>query len=229
MSHELRTPINVIQGYTAMLKDKVMGELTQDQEKALGKIWNESKDLLSMVESILYATHVEIQSAKVENRELNPIGFLKDIKSNYDIPLNKDLTLRWEYPSELPVIKTDTDKLRRILVNLVNNAIKFTDRGEITVTAQYCPEPKALEFKVIDTGIGIPEESIPMIFEKFYQADSSDRRLYGGIGLGLYIVKTYTEILGGQVKVESKLDKGSVFTVTIPTEALLSEPRQSGF
>jgi signal transduction histidine kinase len=218
MSHELRTPLNVIQGYTGMLKDKMMGELTQDQEKALAKILTESRGLLSMIDSVLYATSIGTRSAKVENRELSLTSFLDDVRSNYDVLVNKDLILRWEYPSELPVVKTDADKLRRILINLINNAIKFTDRGQVTVTTHYYPEAKAVEFRVIDTGIGIPDELLSMIFDKFYQVDSSDRRLYGGVGIGLYIVKTYTELLGARVEVKSKVGEGSVFTITLPTE-----------
>jgi len=139
----------------------------------------------------------------------------------------------WDCPSGLPDIKTDGTKLRHVLQNLINNAIKFTERGRVTISADISsaallPGSPAggqggggarvsyVEFKVADTGIGIPEEQLPVIFEKFHQVDSSAKRPFGGVGVGLHIVKTFTEILGGKVDVESELGKGSAFTVTIP-------------
>jgi signal transduction histidine kinase len=133
----------------------------------------------------------------------------------YVLPTNKELTLSWEYSSGT-VIKSDRERLKHILQNLINNAIKFTAKGKITISARYITESRAVEFRVADTGIGIPNDKIPLIFEMFHQVDSSETRPYGGVGLGLYIVKNFTEMLGGQVRVESELEKGSVFTVTIP-------------
>jgi signal transduction histidine kinase len=127
----------------------------------------------------------------------------------------------------LPVVKTDSEKLKHILQNLINNAIKFTERGSVTISARLTPtglSPQAsatfVEFKVADTGGGIAEEFLPVIFEKFRQVDSSETRPYGGVGMGLYIVKKFTELLGGGVEVESEPGKGSTFTVTIPCESL---------
>jgi signal transduction histidine kinase len=113
-------------------------------------------------------------------------------------------------------VVTDGGKLRQILQNLIDNAIKFTDKGKVTVSARYFPEAGSVEFKVADTGIGIPKEKLPTIFEKFRQVDSSETRLYGGVGLGLFIVRQYTELIGGRVEVESEVGKGSTVTVTIP-------------
>jgi signal transduction histidine kinase len=122
----------------------------------------------------------------------------------------------WDYPSEPWAMRTDGDKLKHILQNLINNAIKFTDEGSIGVSARYCPETGNAEFKVADTGTGIEEEMLPSIFEMFRQLDSSTSRNHDGAGLGLYIVKKYTDILGGKIDVESAVGKGSVFTVTLP-------------
>jgi signal transduction histidine kinase len=120
---------------------------------------------------------------------------------------------------------TDIQKLKRILQNLINNAIKFTERGTITVVARTRQEIEAVEFKIIDTGIGIAEENLSLIFERFQQVDSSATRLYGGVGLGLYIVKSLTGMLGGAVDVVSEPNEGSTFTVTLP---LVIDPQRQG-
>jgi signal transduction histidine kinase len=113
-------------------------------------------------------------------------------------------------------MNTDRGKLQQILQNLINNAIKFTEKGSVTISANYLSETGSVEFKVSDTGIGIPKKAVPVIFEKFRQIDSSDTRQYGGVGLGLYIIKKFTDLLGGTVRVESETGKGSIFVVTVP-------------
>jgi signal transduction histidine kinase len=102
--------------------------------------------------------------------------------------------------------------------NLVNNAVKFTEKGRVTISACYVPENKQMEFSVTDTGIGITRDKIPAIFEKFRQLDSSETRVYGGVGLGLYIAKKFTELLRGTINVKSELGKGSTFTLALPLE-----------
>jgi signal transduction histidine kinase len=100
--------------------------------------------------------------------------------------------------------------------NLVNNAIKFTEVGSVTVSAKYLADKKMMEFKIADTGIGIPKEQLPIIFDRFHQGDSSGTRAYGGMGLGLYIVKKYTDLLGATIQVESKPGQGSTFVLHVP-------------
>ena len=219
MSHELRTPLNVIMGYTGMMKDGMLGEVNPKQEEALQKVVNRSEDLLRMITEIMQATSIEAGAVKVESRDVNLVSFLDDLRSSYELPLgqlNKDLTFKWDYSPDIPTIRTDREKLKHTLQNLINNAVKFTDRGYVSISARYVPETKVVKFKVADTGIGIQEEMLPSIFEIFRQVDSSETRNHGGVGIGLYIVKKYTEILGGNIQVESEVGKGSVFSVTIP-------------
>ena len=219
MSHELRTPLNVIMGYTGMMKDGMLGEVNPKQEEALQKVVNRSEDLLRMITEIMQATSIEAGAVKVESRDVNLVSFLDDLRSSYELPLgqlNKDLTFKWDYSPDIPTIRTDREKLKHTLQNLINNAVKFTDRGYVSISARYVPETKVVKFKVADTGIGIQEEILPSIFEIFRQVDSSETRNHGGVGIGLYIVKKYTEILGGNIQVESEVGKGSVFSVTIP-------------
>jgi signal transduction histidine kinase len=114
------------------------------------------------------------------------------------------------------VIKTDDEKFKAIIQNLVNNAIKFTEQGVVRISARHLVEADSIELRVADSGIGIPPEKLESIFEMFQQADSSASRKYGGVGLGLYIVKKFAELLGGSVTVQSKLAEGSTFIVTLP-------------
>ncbi len=159
---------------------------------------------------------MEAEAVKVDYREFSAEKFLSDLQSSYNVPMDKDLALIWHYSSSLPVMNTDKGKLQQILQNLINNAIKFTEKGSVTISANYLSETGSVEFKVSDTGIGIPEKAVPVIFEKFRQIDSSDTRQYGGVGLGLYIIKKFTDLLGGTVRVESEAGKGSIFVVTVP-------------
>lgn len=216
MSHELRTPLNVVMGYAGLVKDGMLGEVSPEQANALENITRQSQYQLTMINSILQVTTLEAEKVKAHSSPLSLESFLDDLKSLYEVPLHRELSLTWDYPSGLPTIITDGDKLRQILQNLIDNAIKFTDKGRVVLTVRHIPEANSVEFKVADTGIGIPRDKLPIIFERFRQVDSSDTRLYGGVGLGLYIVKAFTELLGGEVAVESAPGKGSTFTVKIP-------------
>jgi signal transduction histidine kinase len=218
VSHELRTPLNVIAGYAEMVRQGMLGEINPEQDRALGKVIDHSKGLLGMIAGILQVTSIEAEAVKVDTKQVVVGHLLDELKSLYDFSLGKDLSLHWDFPSESLSMTTDGEKLKHILQNLINNAIKFTDNGRVTVSARQVPGGKNVEFRVADSGIGIPEEMLPIIFEKFRQADSSESRAYGGVGLGLYIVKRFTEMLGGSVAVESQPGKGSTFSVTIPCE-----------
>ena len=228
MSHELRTPLNVVMGYTGMIRDGLLGEINPEQEKALEKVISRARDQLTMISSILQATQIEAEGVRVERHEVSLKDFLDDLRSSYSIPLGKELSVIWDYSLDLPVVHTDAEKLKHVLQNLINNAIKFTPRGHVTVSVTCLNRAvkgengrrlaEAVEFKVADTGIGIAKEDLPFIFERFRQADSSETRRYGGVGIGLYIVKKYAELLGGKVEVASEPGKGSIFTVLIPVD-----------
>ena len=216
MSHELRTPLNVIAGYTKIVQDGVLGEINAEQINALDKVTRHSNELLVMVNSIMDATKIEAGAVIVECDELPLPEFLDELKLLYEYPLGKDVILRWAYASNLPVIRTDRDKLKHILQNLINNALKFTEVGHVTVSASHVAGLNRVELSVADTGIGIAAEDLPLVFEKFLQLDASRTRSQGGVGLGLHIVKTFSQVLGGTVKVTSQLGEGTTFTVTLP-------------
>lgn len=233
MSHELRTPLNVVVGYSGMIMDGMLGEVNQLQKDALGKIIRRTNDQLTMINNILFSTVLEVERIGTESHTVNLSDILDQLRTSRDQLIDNDVALHWDYPSNLPTINTDGTKLKHILQNLIDNALKFTPKGSVTVSARLVevggqgsgisasprpptPSRQFVEFKVADTGIGIPKEMIPIIFEKFRQADSSETRSFGGVGLGLYIVKQFAELLGGKAEVESKAGKGSTFTVTIP-------------
>ena len=217
MSHELRTPLNVVMGYAAMMKDGVLGDVNPKQEDALGKILGRVNDQLAMINNILYATSIEATKIPVERQAVIPADLFHDLESTYFAStLSPDLTLSWDCPPGLPILETDRAKLKQILQNLIDNAIKFTGKGKITLSARHDPETETVRLRVADTGEGIPADMITAIFEKFRQLDSSETRPYGGVGMGLYIVKKFTEMLGGKIEVESEVGKGSTFTVRLP-------------
>ena len=189
-------------GYSELVKQKVLGEINLEQENALGKILEQSMDLLTMINGLLHVTTIEAEAVRVEYAEINLYKLLEDLRANYDLPSGKDLSLNWDYPSDLPSMRTDGEKLKAVIQNLISNAIKFTEKGGVTVYVRHVPEADMFELKVTDTGIEIPKEKVQSIFDMFEQVDSSATRRYGGVGLGLYIAKKFTEILGGGVDVK---------------------------
>jgi PAS domain S-box-containing protein len=236
VSHELRTPINVIMGYTSLFKEGVFGEIKAAQEDALAKIARESKDLLAMINTLLHATSLDSEPVVLEAQVFSPESLLAELRANYAVTVPRQLTLSWQYPESLPLLNTDRRKLRQILDNLISNAVKFTENGTVTVTvggmvgesgngpavssepSASSAQPSILEFTVSDTGVGIPSDRLAKIFDKFYQVDSSETRRYGGVGMGLYIAKRFTELLGGTITVESIEGKGSTFRLTVPCQ-----------
>ena len=216
MSHELRTPLNVITGYAEVLGQGVLGEIQREQMHAVKTISFQSRELLRMINEILQVGSIEAGKVKANCQDVNMSAFLVELRSGYEILSKKEISLRWNIPSSLPIVSTDGEKLKHVLQNLINNAIKFTENGSVTVSTKYVST--AIEFKVKDTGIGIPQDMIPSIFQMFRQLDSSSTRSYGGSGVGLYIVKKFVDLLDGKIEVESVLGEGSTFTVTLPLD-----------
>lgn len=216
MSHELRTPLNIISGYVELMREGVLGGVEAKQAEALDKVARQSRELLSLINGILDVTKIEGGAVALESRAVDLGEFLDEIKADYGLPGNRGVDLRWHWQSPLPTIHTDAAKLRSIVQNLMNNALKFTEAGYVGFSCRYLADRGEVEFAVCDTGIGIPQEQLPQIFDLFWQADSSERRVHGGVGLGLYIVKKFTDLLGGRVSVQSQPGEGTLVTVTIP-------------
>ena len=220
MSHELRTPLNIIMNYSEALKIGAFGAITPDQEKGTEKISVQASQLLSLINGILEITKIESGTASVQADRFDLAEFMSEVKSDYMLPLEKNLTLEWDATADLPVISSDRVKLKQILTNLINNAIKFTDKGRVMVSARVLADGPTLELRVADTGPGIAVELVPSIFEKFRQIDSATTRNHSGAGLGLYIVKNFVELLGGKIEVQSKVGEGTEFIVRLPIQPL---------
>ena len=217
MSHELKTPLVVVIGYAELLKNGAIGALNDEQQKALERMLGCAGEQLSIINNILETIHLEANAILAEYQLVNVEYLLDTLRSEYDNRAsNKDVKLCWSFPAAPLQINTDLLKLKQIVQNLINNAIKFTDRGTVTISARKVGNGKKVEFQVSDTGIGIPKEMQEVIFEKFYQLDSTDTRSYGGVGLELHIVKELTKFFHGEIQVESEPGKGSSFTVRIP-------------
>jgi signal transduction histidine kinase/CheY-like chemotaxis protein len=215
MSHELRTPLNVIIGYTALLTDGMFGALTPDQLDPLRRLDKSARELLDLVTATLDLSRLEAGRLPVEAREFQVRDVIQELAAETGLLGTKPgVALRWTVAGDLPALFTDPVKLKVILKNLVTNAVKFTEQGSIVVDA--APRAGGVEVCVTDSGIGIPGESLPVIFEPFRQADSSNTRPYGGVGLGLYIVRRLLDVLGGSISVESEVGRGSMFRVWLP-------------
>jgi signal transduction histidine kinase len=217
VSTQLKTPLNVINGYTDMFREGLLGEMTPIQEKAIETVARQSRDLHGLINTVLQASNIETEPLHLELHEVNLWEFLSEMRALHDAPLGKDVKIIWDYPSDLPPVQGDRRKLRQILENIINNATKFTDHGTITISVRYLAIKKMLELKVADTGAGIPREQISTIFERFRQGpDTGASAPHAGVGLGLYVVKKYLDLLGGKIQVESRAGGGSVFTVQVP-------------
>lgn len=220
MSHELRTPINVIMNCSEAMNMGVFGEMTPALETATEKIRTQSSHLLSLINGILEITKIETGLVSVTVEPIDVYQLTAELQSDYAfMAKEKNVSLNWHITDDLPQIKADRMKLRQVLINLVNNAIKFTDEGCVEVSFHRVGEQGEVEIRVKDTGIGIPEELLPRIFEKFHQIDSSTTRNYGGAGLGLYVVKSFVDAMGGTLSVQSKLNEGTTFIVHLPASS----------
>ena len=219
MSHELRTPLNVIIGNADLSREGFFGELTEKQKAPLEKILRYSKILLKLINDVLALTKVGAKKMSVDLSTFEVDEVIAHVQ-NYVEQLNhkKRIKISWEVPSNLRPLNTDALKLEEILQNLIGNAYKFTPAGAIDIRVRDLNGNGAIEFAVADTGIGIKRDDLEKIFDEFHQLDEAHTGTYTGVGLGLSIVKKYLELMGGDIRVESRPGEGTTFTFTLPYE-----------
>ena len=221
MSHELRTPISIILGYGSLLLEGMLGGVSEEQAHSLRRINNSAKELRDLITAVLDVSRLEAGRLPVEMRIVEVPALLEEIKTETEAERERvDLIYIWAMQGDLPPLHTDPGKLKIVLKNLIRNAVKFTEEGSITVEAQGLYE--GIEFRVVDTGIGIPAEALELIFEPFRQIGTTSSDQKRGTGLGLHIVKRLLALLGGTITVESKLGSGSTFRVWVPREHSIS-------
>ena len=219
MSHELRTPLNSIIGYSEILQEEA--ELSGDEDSIpdLRKIQGSSRHLLNLINSILDLSKIEAGRMELQLAPMSIIDLAQDVMETiHPVAEAKFNTVVLDNASTVDSIESDFDKLRQCLLNLLSNANKFTQEGELTLTIKtisYQTE-NYLEFIVTDTGIGMAKDQLEKIFEAFTQADTALTRRYGGTGLGLTITREFVRMLGGTISAQSELGRGSVFTILIP-------------
>jgi PAS domain S-box-containing protein len=217
MSHELRTPINVILGYTSLMRERIYGSLTDQQDEALGKTYQTSQHLLELINDILDLSKIEAGKMPLHVEPVFVAEVVSEVsESMQPMVLAKQLEYCVHVEAGLPRLRTDRTKLKQVLLNLLSNAIKFTQEGRVSIAATPSPAGAGVRFVVEDTGIGIPTEHLDSIFEDFRQIDQSHTREYGGTGLGLSITRKLLAMLGGEVVVESQYGAGTRFTVDLP-------------
>lgn len=224
MSHEIRTPMNAILGFTDVLR-RGFDRSVSDRQRYLDTIHASGEHLLALINDILDLSKIESGRMDLEQQPCSPFDLVAHVVSVFQMKADeKKIGLHLECRGALPeTILTDKVRFRQTVMNLVSNSIKFTEQGSVTVTLELVDhetsEPK-LKVDVIDTGVGISQESIGKIFDPFSQADSSITRRFGGTGLGLAICRQLAEAMGGSVEVKSELGKGSTFSVTFATGSL---------
>ena len=216
MSHELRTPINVVLGYTSLLREEIYGALTSQQSEALEKIFSTSQHLLDLINDILDLSRIEAGKMPVHAEEVRIEDLVRDVSDSIE-PLvrNKGLEFRTVVSGDVPALYTDGTKVKQILLNLLSNAVKFTQEGSIRLDVERTDEG-GVRLSVTDSGIGIREDDLQTIFEDFRQVDQSSTREYPGTGLGLSITKKLLSLLGGTISVRSVYGEGATFSVALP-------------
>jgi PAS domain S-box-containing protein len=217
ISHELRTPLGVIRGYADLLSEPVYGTLSELQTKAVSEIIDSTQRISDMVGELLDEARLAAGAVQLEIKPFNPAEILADVKEKMSVLADqKKLALSTEIDPRLPPeLVGDPTRIHQMVTNLTSNSIKFTRQGEVSIRF-YPSEADKWAMEVTDTGPGIPKEAHESIFEPFRQADSSIPRIFGGTGLGLSIVKHLTNLMGGQITVQSEVGHGSTFTVVLP-------------
>jgi PAS domain S-box-containing protein len=217
MSHEFRTPLNAILGYTSMLLQGVSGRMTSQQEKNLSRVESNARHLLAIINDILDIARIESGRMPLHLSEFELGDLVAEVMAEVE-PLiaRSTVPVLADQSPDVSALRSDRQKVKQIVLNLLTNALKFTSDGSVRLVTSYDAQQDRVAVAVVDTGIGIAPEDQQRVFEDFRQADNSPTRAYGGAGLGLAICRRLATMLGGEITLKSAVGKGSTFTVTIP-------------
>lgn len=217
VSHELRTPLSAILALTRLLLDRSDGQLTPEQEKQVTFINQSARELHQFVNDLLDLAKIEAGKITVQASDFEVVNLFAALRGMFKpLMAGGQVTLSFDAPSRLPALSTDESKVAQILRNFISNAVKFTERGQIRVSAQLNDESTGVLFSVADTGIGIAPAQQAVIFEEFVQVENRLQHRTKGTGLGLPLTRLLAELLGGSVGLRSEPDRGSVFLALIP-------------
>jgi len=215
MSHELRTPLNSIMALSRTLIMQAKDKISSEENKYLEIIERNGKNLLTLINDILDLSKIEAGKLEIALQTFSINSIIQNIKENLSsIAKEKEIKIYLVLADNLPKIESDAEKVYQILQNVIDNAVKFTQKGSVTISTDV--DEKQMVIKVVDTGIGVSQEELPYVFEEFRQADGSTSRQFEGTGLGLAIVHKLINRLGGKIEVQSELGKGSIFTIYLP-------------
>jgi PAS domain S-box-containing protein len=213
MSHELRTPLNSIIGFTGIILQGLVGEINEEQRKQLALVKNSANHLLALINDVIDVSKIEADQIELFIKEYDLADLIQEVNDSFKVAVDeKGLKLSLEMPKRF-VIKSDERRTKQVFMNLVSNAVKFTDRGEIVIKA--AKKDKRVEISVRDTGIGIEKKAMDKLFKAFSRIYTKDT-LKEGTGLGLYLSRRMANLLGGELSAKSEFGKGSKFTFTLP-------------
>src|SRR5688572_25193778 len=217
MSHEFRTPLNAILGYTHMLLNGVSGAISEQQRKSLSRIDSNSRHLLALINDILDITRIEAGRMPLNLSSFGIPELVDEVMAELEPIIKRShLVVSAKMPRGLRTLKSDRQKVKQVVLNLLSNALKFTPNGAVTISASYDDKKRWIAIAVKDTGVGIGPEDQAKVFEDFRQLDSSPTRGYGGTGLGLSICRRLAQMLGGSIELVSELNEGSTFILKLP-------------
>ncbi len=220
MSHELRTPLNAMIGFTELMMAGTAGALNDKQKHQLSRVHANSLRLLSLIDSVLDLSRIEAGRVEIQRDPFSPREMVAKVTAQTSsLAERQGLRYLVDVDEALPqILLGDQARIEQVLINMLSNAFKFTERGEVELSVKALPDQQHWSLSVRDTGIGIPPHAQEYIFEEFRQVDGSSRRVYGGSGLGLAIARNLSRLMGGDIRVHSTLGQGSTFTVTLPLE-----------
>lgn len=217
MSHELRTPLHAIIGYSSLMNEGIPDTPSDGQRRQLDRITSSARHLLALIDEILALSRMELGQDQMTPSEVSVAQVVRDAATMIEPQAAaKGLIFTIDVHPDITTIQTDARKLRQALVNLLGNAVKFTDTGTIRLRVVVDADQNFIDFNVEDTGTGIAPEHLERVFDSFWQADQAPTRRAGGVGLGLHVTRQLARLLGGEVTVRSTLGEGSVFTVRLP-------------